>query len=148
MNTILPLVILCFVCGTALAGDVESTTYLDANRALKSAHEYVQDGAINYFSTPLAWTNLSVESLTYNFDSLIHPITIKATILSSVRSNAISTNETEITSDAVNIYLDNFGIMVGNDFTLGNKGRLISNQGDGVQTPVIEMLITGEDCRQ
>ena len=143
MKTILPLVILCFVSVVVLAENVDSITYLDANRALKSAREYVQDGAINYFSTPLAWTNLSFESLTYNFDSPMKPITIKATIISSVRSNAVSTNVTDVTSDKVIIYMDNFGIMVGNEFSLGNKGRLISVQGADVQPP--DILITGED---
>ena len=71
------------------------------------------------------------------------PITIKATIISSVRSNAVSTNVTDVTSDKVIIYMDNFGIMVGNEFSLGNKGRLISVQGADVQPP--DILITGED---
>ena len=137
MKPILTLVILCAVSLSALADDIESNAFLDVQHALKSAREYVQDGAITYFSAPLTWTNLDFISLTYNFDSPNRPITLIATIISSVQSNAVSTNITDIKSDKLTIYLDNFGIMVGNAISLGHTGHLFSAPGPDGPNDVI-----------
>ena len=148
MKPILALVIVFAVSLTALADDVESNAYLDVNRAINTARGYVQDGAISYFNAPLAWTNLALKTLTYDFDSSFSPITLTATIKSSVQSNAVSTNVTDITSDEVVIHMDNFGVMVGNAISLGHTGRMISGPSSDDIIPPQVIIEKEPECAQ
>ena len=148
MKPILALVIVFAVSLTALADDVESNAYLDVNRAINTARGYVQDGAISYFNAPLAWTNLALKTLTYDFDSSFSPITLTATIKSSVQSNAVSTNVTDITSDEVEIHMDNFGVMVGNAISLGHTGRMISGPSSDDIIPPQVIIEKEPECVQ
>ena len=152
MKPILTLVIIYAVSLSALADDVESNAYLDVKHALQTARGYVQDGSITYFNAPLTWTNLALKKLTYNLDSPNSTIALTAIIKSSVQSNAVSTNVTDIISDEVTIYLDNFGIMVRNDFSLGHTGHLIRVQGTdtNVQPPdfiINDDVLSSTNCR-
>ena len=148
MKPILALSFAFAVSLSALADDVESNAYLDANRAINTARGYVQDGTISYFNTPLAWTNLALKTLTYDFDSFSRPITLTATIKSSVQSNAVSTNMTDITSDEVEIYMDNSGVMVGNAISLGHTGRLISGPSSDDVIPPQVIIEKEPECVQ
>ena len=148
MKPIFAFAIIYAVSLTALAADVESNAYLDVKHALHTARGYVQDGTITYFDAPLTWTNLALKRLTYNLDSPNRPISLTATIKSSVQSNAVSTNVTDIISDEVTIYLDNFGIMIGNEIFLGHTGHLISGPSSDDVIPPQVIIEKEPECVQ
>ena len=148
MKPILTLVIIYAVSLSALADDVESNAYLDVKHALQTARGYVQDGSITYFNAPLTWTNLALKKLTYNLDSPNSTIALTAIIKSSVQSNAVSTNVTDITSDEVEIHMDNFGVMVGNAISLGHTGRMISGPSSDDIIPPQVIIEKEPECVQ